>query len=119
MLGQRELDGSRLQSMTQLQVVRRSSRIQRFEGALRIRLRWGAQRLMAGRGVRRPKPWMEGSQQLQAEMVRAGEELQAPMEEARRLQAGWRSSLGLELDVGSSSAPGSDGGNMMAQCCGS
>ena len=49
MLGHMELGGYTLQSTTQLQVVRRGSRMQRFEGALRIRLRWGTQRLLAGR----------------------------------------------------------------------
>ena len=54
------------------------------------------------------------SQQLQAEMMRTREELQAPMEEARRLQAGRGISAVLGLDVGSSSAPDGEGGNMAA-----
>ena len=47
-------------------------------------------------------------------MVRAGKELQAPVEEARRLQEGWGSSMALGLDVERSSAPGWDGENMTA-----
>ena len=57
------------------------------------------------------------SRQLQAEMARAREELQAPMEEGRRLQAGRGSSAALGLDVGSLSAPGWDGGNMTSPVC--
>ena len=46
------------------------------------------------------------SRQLRAEMVRAKEELQAPMEEARRLQSVRVSSTAPGLDAGGSSAPG-------------
>ena len=37
-LGQREIGDFRLRSMTQLQLVRRGSRIQKFEGARPLRL---------------------------------------------------------------------------------
>ena len=54
------------------------------------------------------------SRQLQAEILRTREELQVPMEEAHRVQAGQGSSAALGLDLGSSAVPDLDGENSAA-----